>query len=167
MYAAEYECVKSSRSPLRVTLSPKEHNHERRKLTVPEALCIKGPYQCYYISLFFVNNSHIGYPNPAHFCQDNIIYEICVTLVKKNICVKIRLCANIRARKAALVRNYFPGVITLVSKAPGTCLSRLAIFDQINADVLFRRVNYLYQATFTCPEVFPYPVSTWVAVNGV
>ncbi len=35
-----------------------------------------------------------------------------------------------------------------------------AIFDQINADVLFRKVNYLYLATFMCPIVLLYPVST-------
>ncbi len=34
------------------------------------------------------------------------------------------------------------------------------LFDQINTDLLFKRVNYLYLATFTCSIVFLYPVST-------
>ncbi len=60
--------------------------------------------------------------------------------------------ADTAARKAALVRNYFSrrsyfGFLSL-------SLSGSVIFDQINADVLFRRVNYLYLATFTCPIVF-------------
>ncbi len=85
-----------------------------------------GPHQCYYMSLFFVNISYIGYINPNHFYQNSFICEIwclftfssyslnitkntwkCVMLVKKNICVRILLHANIQARKAALVRNYF------------------------------------------------------------
>ncbi len=40
----------------------------------------------------------------------------------------------------------FPGVITLVSSAP-TCLL-LSDFDQINADVLFRRVNLPIPSNF-------------------
>ncbi len=42
----------------------------------------------------------------------------------------------------------------------------LKMFDN-NADVLFRRVNYIYLATFTCPVVFLYPVWALMAVNGV
>ncbi len=51
-----------------------------------------------------------------------------------------------------LIRQYlqgtiFSGVMTSVSKAPGSplslSLSRSVFFDQINADVLLRRVNYL------------------------
>ncbi len=83
------------------------------------------------------------------------------TLVKKNICVKILLDADIPARKAALIRDYFSrrnnfGLhgFWLLS------LARSAIFDQINTDILFKRVNYLYLATFTCLIVFLYPVST-------
>ncbi len=34
-------------------------------------------------------------------------------------------------------------------------------------NVLFRRVNYPYLATFLCPIVYLYAVSTWMAVNGV
>ncbi len=126
-------------------------------------------------SLSFVNIGHIGEMNPMHFSHKILClftfcpYSINVTetpenvtaLVKKNVCVKIPLHANIRARKAALVRNYF-------SRRNHFCLnsSRLpslscsAIFDQINTDVLFRRVNCLYLATFTCPIVFLCPVST-------
>ncbi len=87
----------------------------------------KGPFQCYCTLSSFVNIVHIGYINSAHFSQNSFIYEIrsvftfcpyslnvterswkCVTaLVKKNIYVKIVLHANIPARKAALLRNYF------------------------------------------------------------
>ncbi len=81
------------------------------------------------LSLTFVNIVHIGYINPTHFSQKmhGFIYETsclftfcpysinvtettwkCVTtLVKKDVCVKNLLHANIRARKAALLRNYF------------------------------------------------------------
>ncbi len=45
--------------------------------------------------------------------------------------------------------------------------SQLAILDQMNEDISFRRVNYLYLATHTCPIVFLYPVEIRVAVNGV
>ncbi len=38
-------------------------------------------------------------------------------------------------------------------------VSHSVIFDQINADVLLRKVNYLYLATVMCPIVFLYPVS--------
>ncbi len=78
-------------------------------------------------------------------------------LVKKGVCVKY-LHANIRARKAALGRNYFSrrNDFPLI----GSALSDSAIFDQINIDVLFRRVNYLYIATFMCRIVFLYPVLT-------
>ncbi len=53
-----------------------------------------------------------------------------------------------------LLGSIHPGVITLVSTAP---LSRSAIFDKINADVLFRRVNSLFLATFMCPIVIIMP----------
>ncbi len=128
------------------------------------------------------------YTNPIHFSQNSFISEISclftlcpysvnvtqstwkcvVTLVKQNICVKIHLDANIQARKAALVRNYF-------SRRNNFCinlflallsLSRLAIFNKINTDALFSGVIYLHLATFTFPIVFLYPVSTWMAVNG-
>ncbi len=46
------------------------------------------------------------------------------------------------------------GVITFVSVAP-LSLSHSATFDQTNADVLLRS-----QATFKCPVVFLYPLST-------
>ncbi len=85
-----------------------------------------------------------------------------VTLVKKNVCVKILLHANIQVRLAALVRNYFSRCnnFDLHGSRLSLSFSCSAIFDQINTDVLFRRVNYLYLATFTCPVVFLYPVST-------
>ncbi len=73
-------------------------------------------------------------------------------LVKRNACVKILFHGNIWARKAALVGNCFPGIITF---------SRSAIY-KINTDVLFGRVNYLYLETFTYPTVFLYPVWTWM-----
>ncbi len=95
-------------------------------LTLPLESHFKGPYQCDYMPLSFVNIAHIGYINPVHFPQSSFFYEILrlftfcsfsinviertykfVTLGKKNVCVKIILHANIRARKAALVRNYF------------------------------------------------------------
>ncbi len=80
-----------------------------------------------------------------------------MTFIKRNVCAKILLHANIRARKAALKKTIFPGVIIFVSTAP---LSHSAIFDQINTGVLLRRVNYLYLANFKFPIVFLYPVST-------
>ncbi len=151
---------------------------------------LKGASQRSYTPLSFINFGHIGDTNPAHFPQNSFIYAIwclftfcpysinvtesswkCVTtLVKKNICVKILLHANIPARKAALGRNYFSRRNNFGlhgSRLPSLSLSRSAIFDQINTDVLFRRVNYLYLATFMCPIVFLYPVSTWMAVNGL
>ncbi len=99
--------------------------------------------------------------NPVHFSQNGFICEIlclstcrprsinvaestweCVTaLAKRNICVKILLHANIRARKAAVVIQDS---------------NHSVIFDQIKAEILFRRVNHLYQATFTCPILFRY-----------
>ncbi len=81
-----------------------------------------------------------------------------VTLVKKKICVKIFLHASIRARKATLERNYFStrNHFHLRSRLPS--LSCSLIFDRINTGVLFRSMNYLYLATFTCP-MFLYPVS--------
>ncbi len=51
--------------------------------------------------------------------------------------------------------------------SPRSPLSHFVIFDQINADVLFRTVNYLYLTTFTCPIVFLCPVSIWTVVNRV
>ncbi len=86
------------------------------------------------------------------------------TLVKKNICVKILLSASIRARKAALVRNYF-------SRRNNFCLNSLSLlpnhFDQINADVLCRRVNYRYLATFMCPVVFLLGVGEKLAQRNI
>ncbi len=154
--------------------------HCKSALRFKEIL-LKGPYQCSYMSFSVVNTDHIGHINPAHFSPSNFIYEIwcfftfcpysinvtesswkCVTtLLKKKVCVKILLHADIRAGKAALFFTIFPSVITFMS------LPHSAIFDQINADVLFRRVNYLYLATFTCPVMFLYPVSTWMVVNGL
>ncbi len=91
----------------------------------------------------------------------------CVTLVKKNVLVKI-LQANIWAKKAVFVRNYFSRCNNFHLKGSQLpSLSRSAIFDQINADILYKRVNYWYLATFTCPIVFLCPVSTWTAVNGL
>ncbi len=36
----------------------------------------KRASQCSYMSLSFVNISHIGYINPAHFSQKSFIYEM-------------------------------------------------------------------------------------------
>ncbi len=134
--------------------------------------------------LLFVNIGHI---NHTYFPQKSFIYKILclficcpysinitesvwtfVILLKKSVCVKILLHANVRAGKAALVRNYFPRRNHFCFKGSNLLsLSQSAISDQINADVLFRGVNYLYLATFTCPTVFLPPISTWMAVNGV
>ncbi len=109
-----------------------------------------------------------GYINPTHFPQNSFIYEIscqftfcpdsinvlessskCVTvLVKKNNCAKICLDAMIQAIQATLVRNCF-------SRHSKRVISLSEIFDQINADIPFRRVNYPYLATSTCNIVFP------------
>ncbi len=89
-----------------------------------------------------------------------------MTLVNKNICVKILFHANIRARKVAHLGNYFSrrnNFHLIDSRFPS--LSCSVIFDQINADLLIRRVSYLYLITSMCPIVFPYPVST--GVDGV
>ncbi len=48
----------------------------------------------------------------------------------------------------------FPGVIMSILTSPGSPLSHLVIFDQINTDVLFKRENYLYMDTFRCLIVF-------------
>ncbi len=69
-------------------------------------------------------------------------------------CFKILLHANIAARKAAFARNYFSRHNNF--DLHGSHLPPL----RRNAGVLFRRVNYLYLATFTCPIVFLYLVST-------
>ncbi len=89
-------------------------------------ILLKGPHQFYYMCLSSVNISHIGHIKSIHFPQKSFIYDIwclfvfcpysinvtesigkCVTtLVYKNICVKNHH-ANIWAREAALVRNYF------------------------------------------------------------
>ncbi len=81
---------------------------------------IKGPYQCYHMLLSFVNIGHAFSRNTFiyeksglfTFCQYSVNVTQsawkCVTILgNKNICVKILLHANIQARKAALVRNYF------------------------------------------------------------
>ncbi len=78
----------------------------------------------------------------------------------KNVGVKILLHADIPARKAARGRNYFSRRNNFGLHSSSLSLSLSVIFDQINTDVLFRRVNYLYLATFMCPVVFLYPVST-------
>ncbi len=49
----------------------------------------------------------------------------------------------------------------------GSRLSRSSVFDQINANFLLRRVNYLHITTFMCPIVFLYSVSTWMAMEIV
>ncbi len=59
----------------------------------------------------------------------------------------------IQARKAALARDYFSRPDYLHgSQLPS--LSHSAIFDQINSNALFRKVNYQHPATFTYPIVF-------------
>ncbi len=68
------------------------------------------------------------------------------------------LYANVQTIKATLVRNYFSRSNNFWLPVPS--LSHSAIFDQINTDVLFRRVNYLYLSTCMCPIVFLYPVSS-------
>ncbi len=93
-----------------------------------------------------------------------------LTLVQKNIHVKILLHINIQTRKAALARNYFfrrNNFHLNGFQLPSLSLSLTSDFQLNKADILFRRVNYLYLATFTCPIVFLYPVSSWMAVNGV
>ncbi len=40
-------------------------------------------------------------------------------------------------------------------------------FDQINTDVLLRKITYPNVETYTCPTVFLYSISTLMAVNGV
>ncbi len=113
-------------------------------------LCQQQPHRLHKPHAFFSPHSFIyEFLCLFTFCPYSIngtgsTWKCMTRLVKKNTCVKILLHANIRAKKAALVKNYF-------SRRNNFCLSRSAIFDQINADVLFRRVDYLYLATFTCP----------------
>ncbi len=92
----------------------------------------------------------------------------CVTLIKKSVCVKILLCANIQVRKAALVRNCFSrhNNFRLLDfpLSLSFSLSLSAIFDQINTDVLFRpgthilreqhHVNMLVQHNITLITLF-------------
>ncbi len=133
---------------------------------------MKGPYQCYYMSLYFVIFDFTGYMNTTHFSQNSFINEIlrlftfcpysksitestwkCVTtLVKKTICVKILLHANIWARKAALVRNYFPKCNNFHLNSSWLSLW-FSDIDQINVGVPFRTVNYQCLLTFTYPSV--------------
>ncbi len=78
--------------------------------------------------------------------------------------MKIFLHAYTRARKAALVIDYFSWRNNLRlrgSRLPS--LSHLPILDQINADVVVRRVNCPYLA------IFIYPVCVSIAcfnMNG-
>ncbi len=95
---------------------------------------------------------HIYDTNPMHFPQNSFLYDIlclftfcpywinvmestwkCVTTVKNSFWVRIPLCANIQARKAALVRNCFSGRNHF--HGDFLSLSHPAIFDQINTDV--------------------------------
>ncbi len=99
-----------------------------------EKSLIKGPYRCYYKSLSFVSIGHTSYMNLIHFPQNSFIYEkhVCLhfcpysvnitkstwkcatKLFKKNFYFK----SSIAARKAAIEKNYFSGIITLVSTPP-------------------------------------------------
>ncbi len=94
---------------------------------------------CYILLWPMSRDGNIGNINSAHFFQNSFIYEIsCLLtfcacslniiesswkyvkmLAKKNVCIKIPLHTNIRARKAAI----FPGVITFISTAPRSTLS--------------------------------------------
>ncbi len=61
--------------------------------------------------------------------------EKCVMLVIMNNCVKILLHANIWARKAARVRNYFSRRNNFgLGDSQLSSLSCSVIFDQINTD---------------------------------
>ncbi len=98
-------------------------------------VCFEGSYRCYCVTFFVVNAGHISYVN-THFSPNSFIWDTlfmfcpcsikvtestwkCVTMfVIKNICVKILLHADIRARNAALERNYFS-----ISVAPGSLRS--------------------------------------------
>ncbi len=75
------------------------------------------------MSLFFVSIGHIGDMNPT-------------TLVKKNMCVKILPYANIQARKAAIVRNYFSRHnICCLNTSQLPYLSLFVIFNQIKTGI--------------------------------
>ncbi len=67
----------------------------------------------------------------------------------KKGCITILLHANIQARKAAFVKNFFSTFNNFCLNDSPLSLSCSEISDQINTDILFRRVNYLYLATFT------------------
>ncbi len=78
-------------------------------------------------------------------------YNVCLQFVhiqyitESNVlCVKILLHSNIQAKKAALVRNYFSRRNYFgLNGSWLPSLSCLVIFEELNTDVLFRRVNYL------------------------
>ncbi len=74
-------------------------------------------------------------------CLHFVHIQCLTTLVKKCVCVKILLHANIHARQAALVRNYF-------------FRRNNFRFHQINTYILFRRVNYRYLATLRFLQCF-------------
>ncbi len=113
---------------------------------------------------------------PHPFSLNSFIYEIwcsftfcpysestwkCVSKLDKRISVKILLHANIRARKAALVRNYFSRHNNFhLHSSRLSSLSHLLNIFWPNKHTVFKRVNYLYLATFTCPIVCLYPVLT-------
>ncbi len=60
--------------------------------------------------------------------------------------IKFLLHANIGVKKAALVMNYFFRRSTFILNH--FCPPPSVILDQINTDVLLRRVSYQYLATF-------------------
>ncbi len=107
---------------------------------------LKGPYRYYYMSLSFVD---IGHSFPKISClftfgsySINVTekyLKVCAVWVKKNFCVKILLLANIWTSKAALVRNYFSRRNVPLNSSRLPPLSLSVSFNQINAEVLFRR----------------------------
>ncbi len=107
------------------------------------------------MSLSFISIIHIGYINLMHFSQNGFIYEISCLFTFSLYSVNVFSHVCIQVRKAALVRNYFSTRNNFGLRLPAPLsLSCSAIFDQINTDILFGRVYYLYQAIFMYPIVF-------------
>ncbi len=74
--------------------------------------------------------------------------KMCDNISKKKKCLRQKLFhTNIRARRAAFVRNYFSRCYNFhLNGSWLPSLSCSAIFDKTNTDILFRRVNYRYLA---------------------
>ncbi len=104
------------------------------------------------MSWSFVIISHTGNINPAHFTYNGFIYKI--------LFVYILFIFNELYRKYLKMYDN-PEIASGMessceffkkcANSSGLYTTNAAIYDQLNADILFRRGNDLYLPTFTCP----------------